>query len=99
MSQVVMKRQRPTLPEEVLDQVIGEVGRSSELLPVVTVSRALRRITTPHLYKTIYLDRHEAADVNRGLCPLTYHLLTHPEVARLVHTFELRHPYFGTIFG
>jgi hypothetical protein len=83
------------LPEEVLDRIVSGVENRSDLLPLMTASRTLKRITTPHLYRVIFLCRHEE-DPGTGLAylrPLTYHLLKHPEIACLAHSFDLRSSY------
>jgi hypothetical protein len=81
-------------PEEVLDCIVSEVGKLSDLLPLMTASRALNRITTPHLYHNIFFNiRHYEDPGLAYLRSLTYHLLKHPEIARLIHSFELRNSY------
>jgi hypothetical protein len=87
------------LPEEILDRIVSGVENRSDLIPLMTASRTLKRITTPHLYRVIFLYRHDDEDdedLDAGLAylrPLTYHLLKHPEIACLAHSFDLRSSY------
>ncbi|KAH7318933.1 hypothetical protein BKA65DRAFT_513494 [Rhexocercosporidium sp. MPI-PUGE-AT-0058] len=89
---IVMTTSLESLVEELLVRIISFTDCHS-LPSLALVSRKLNRLTTLELYASIDFKEASIDTGTRFLIPVTYHLLTNPDLAALVRSVSLRNVF------
>lgn len=81
-----MRASLSTLPTELIVQIISYIHH---LFNLALVSQRLHALTTPHLYRNIYLKREYIGGSIQHLLPFTFLILQRPGIASLVQSFTI----------